>query len=91
MNSFYKSCTETDFATLHYVTFIELLGVFPTEALSFDSEQFTNNSINKEFESKTNHYFLLFEEHFFGTVLVYKKPYKAQFKDLSHEVLEFFS
>jgi hypothetical protein len=50
MNSFYKSCTETDFATLHYVTFIKPLGVFPTEALSFDSEQFTNNSINKEFE-----------------------------------------
>jgi hypothetical protein len=47
---FYKSCTKMDLKTLHYVTFIEPFGVFPTEALSFDSKQFTNNSINKEFE-----------------------------------------
>jgi hypothetical protein len=34
-------------ASLHYVTFIELLAVFPMEALSFDSDQFTNNSMKK--------------------------------------------
>jgi hypothetical protein len=39
-----------DLNTLHYVTFIEPFGMFPTDALLFDSEQFTNNSINKEFE-----------------------------------------
>jgi hypothetical protein len=45
MSYFYKSCTKTDLATLHYVTFIELFGVFPTKALSFDSKQFMSNSI----------------------------------------------
>jgi hypothetical protein len=34
-------------ASLHYVTFIELLAVFLMEALSFDSDQFTNNSMKK--------------------------------------------
>jgi hypothetical protein len=50
MVSFYKLCTETDFATLHYVSFVEPFGVFPTETLSFGSKQFTNNSIAKQFE-----------------------------------------
>jgi hypothetical protein len=38
IDSFYKSCTETDLVTLHYVAFFELFGVFPTEALSFNSK-----------------------------------------------------
>jgi hypothetical protein len=50
MGSFYKSCTETDFATLHYVTFMEPFGVFLTDVMSFDSKQFTNNSIIEKFE-----------------------------------------
>jgi hypothetical protein len=50
MDSFYKSCAETDLATLHYVTCIELFDVLPTEPLSFDDEQFTNNYTNKVFE-----------------------------------------
>jgi hypothetical protein len=57
-------------ATLHYVTFIEPLAVLQTKALSFDSEEFLNNSINKVIESKSNDFFLLFEEHFFNAVLV---------------------
>jgi hypothetical protein len=72
MDSFYKSYVETDLTTLHYITFIKLFGVFSTETLSFNSEQFTNNSNNKEFKSKTNDHFLLFQEHFFIAVLVYK-------------------
>jgi hypothetical protein len=70
MDLFCKSCVETDLASLHYVTFIEPLVVFPTEALSFNFEQFTNNSINKVIESITNDHFPLFEEHFFAAVLV---------------------
>jgi hypothetical protein len=73
MDYFYKSCAKMHLATLHYVTFIEPFGVFPTEALSFDSEQFMNNYTDKVFESKTNDSFLLFKEHFFTIVLVYKK------------------
>jgi hypothetical protein len=44
-------------ATLHYVTFIEPLVVLQTKALSFDSEEFLNNSINKVIESKSNDFF----------------------------------
>jgi hypothetical protein len=80
-----------DLATLHYVTFIEPFGVFSIEPLSFNSEQFMNNSISNIFESKLNDPFLLFEEHFFAVVLLYKKSYKMQFKNLWHEVVEFFS
>jgi hypothetical protein len=83
MNPFCKSCIETDLPSLHYISFIKPLVIFPTEAPSFDSEQFTNNSINKEIESKTNDPFRLFEEHFSAAVLVYKTPYKVQFQDLS--------
>jgi hypothetical protein len=39
-------------ASLHYVTFIEPLVVCPTEALSFDSDEFMNNAINKVIEEK---------------------------------------
>jgi hypothetical protein len=67
-----------DLATLHYVTFIEPFGVFSTEPLSFNSEQFMNNSISNIFESKLNGPFLLFEEHFFAVVLLYKKSYEMQ-------------
>jgi hypothetical protein len=38
IDPFCKSCVKTDMTSLHYVTFIELLTIFPTEALSFDSE-----------------------------------------------------
>jgi hypothetical protein len=91
MDQFYKSCVKTDLASLHYVTFIEPLAVFPTEVVSFTPEQFTNHSINKVVQSETKDHFLLLEEHIFAIVLVYKKPYEVQFKDLSHEILEFFS
>jgi hypothetical protein len=87
---FYKSCIKTDFS-LHHVTFIEPLTVFPTEAMSFDSEQFTNNSINKVVKSKPEDLFLLLEEHFTATVLIYRKPYEVQFEDLTYENFEFFS
>jgi hypothetical protein len=70
MDYVYKTYDETDLATLHYVTFIKPLVVFPIETLSFDSEQFTNNSINKVIESKNNDHFLLFEEYFFTAILV---------------------
>jgi hypothetical protein len=80
MNSFHRSRTEIDLATLHYISFIELLGVLPTEAMLLDSEQFTNNSSNMEFESKMNDPFLLFEEHFFAAILVCKKLMKFNSK-----------
>jgi hypothetical protein len=48
-----KTYVETDLASLHYITFIESLAICPTEALSFDSNQFTKNSINKVTEEKT--------------------------------------
>jgi hypothetical protein len=91
IDPFCKSYVKTDLASLHYVTFIEPLVVFPMEAMSFDSRQFTNNSINKVIEAKTKDHFLLFEEHFLPIVLVLKNPYEVQFEDLSHEDLEFFS
>jgi hypothetical protein len=87
-----KSCIETNLALLHYVTFIEPLTVHPIEALSFDSAQFANNSI-KVIEAKNRNPFLLSEEHFFASVLMYKKTYRVQFdrvEVLSHEVLLFF-
>jgi hypothetical protein len=52
MDSFCKTYIKTDLASLHYVTFIELLVVCPTEALSFDSDEFMNNAINKVIEEK---------------------------------------
>jgi hypothetical protein len=90
MDHFYKTNNETNLATLHYVAFIEPLTVSPMEVLSFDSEQFMNNSNNKVIEAKTTNHFVLLEEHFIATVLLYKK-YEVQFESLSHEVLQFFS
>jgi hypothetical protein len=84
MDHFYKSNAETDLVTLYYVTFIEPLTVFPMEALSLDSEQFMNNSINKVIEAKINDHFLLLRTFLHRSFVV-------QFKNLSHEVLEFFS
>jgi hypothetical protein len=80
MDCLYKSCVETDLTTLYYVTFIELFGVLPIEALSFDAKQFKNNYINKVFESKNNDLFLLLEEHFFADVVEYKKNMKFNLK-----------
>jgi hypothetical protein len=68
-----KAYVKTNLTSLHHVTFIELLGICPTEALSFDSDQFTNNSINMVIEEKTSDPFVLLEEYFFATFLVYKK------------------
>jgi hypothetical protein len=62
MDAFYKSCAT---------------GYFSNEALSLNSEQFTNNSINKVIQATTNDPFLLLEEHFFDTVLMYKKNYEV--------------
>jgi hypothetical protein len=57
MNTFCKSCVDTDLASLHYVTFIEPFVISPKEALSFSSEQFTNTSINKLIEPKDRLFF----------------------------------
>jgi hypothetical protein len=83
----YKSYGETNLASLHSVTFIEPLTVRP---MSFNSEQFVNNSI-KVIEAKNRNPFLLSEEHFFAAILMYKKLYKVQSEEVSHEVLHFFS
>jgi hypothetical protein len=73
MDSSCKTYVETDLISLHYVTFIEPLVVYPTEALSFDSDEFMNNNINKVIEEKTNESFVLLNEHFFIDFLVHKK------------------
>jgi hypothetical protein len=86
MDLFYKSNAETDLASLHYVTFI-----FPMEALSFNSKQFTNNSMKKVIGGERNNPFLLLEEHLFAVILLYNKNYEVQFEELSQEVLKFFS
>jgi hypothetical protein len=75
---------------LQYVTFIKPFDVLPTEALSFDSNQFTSNYTNKIFKSKNKDHFLLLEEHFFDAVVVCKKNYDIQFEDLPHKVVSFF-
>jgi hypothetical protein len=54
-----KTYVKNDLISLHYVTFIELLAISPTETPSFDSDQFTDNSINEVIEEKTNDPFLL--------------------------------
>jgi hypothetical protein len=76
MDRFYKTNNETDLARLYYVAFIEPMTIFPTETLSFDSKQFTNNSMNKVIEAETTDHFLLLEEHFTVTVLLYQKNMK---------------
>jgi hypothetical protein len=82
IDTFYKSYGATDLASLHYVTFIEPFAVLPTETLSFDFEKFTNNSIKQMIEEKINDHFLLLEEHFFTAILLHKKTYEVQFKDI---------
>jgi hypothetical protein len=86
-NTFWKSYIDTDLASLHYITFIEPFTVSPKEVLSFDSKQFMNTSINKLIETKDKDTFLLFEEHLFESVLVYRKSYDVHFEDLSNEYL----
>jgi hypothetical protein len=49
---FLKKVPDTDLAWLHYATFIESIVVSLDEALFFDSEQFTNTSMNKLIEAK---------------------------------------
>jgi hypothetical protein len=73
MDHFYKSYTKTDLASLHYVTFIESLAIFSTEALSFDFDDFTVNFMKKVIKGNINNSFVLLEEHFFDAVLLYKK------------------
>jgi hypothetical protein len=88
MDSSCKTYVETDLASLYYVTFIAPLAVCPTEALSIDYDQFTNNTINKVIEEKSEQLFRAPQSrNLFGV----KKPYKFEFKDLSYEVLQFFS
>jgi hypothetical protein len=41
-------------------------------------------------QAKTKDPFLLFEEYFFMGVLVYRKYYDVQFKNMLNEDLEFF-
>jgi hypothetical protein len=94
MDFFYQSCVEMVLATLHHVTFIEPFAVLSTEALSFHSNQFTNNYANKIYNQKNEDYFFLLEEHFFDDAVVVckksKKNYDIEFEDLPHEVVEFF-
>jgi predicted AAA+ superfamily ATPase len=54
MDYFYKSYAETDLASVHHVTFIEPLAVFSMKALSFDSDDFTINSMKKVIEGNIN-------------------------------------
>jgi hypothetical protein len=70
MDHFRNSYVNTDLASLHYVTFIKPLVVLPTEALSFDSKQFMNNSMKKVIEGKRNAPFVLLEEHFFAAIML---------------------
>ncbi len=91
MNAFCKSYVDTDLASLHYIIFIKSYAVSPKEALSFDSEQFTNISINKLIEAKLKDPFLIFEEYFIANIFVYRKSYSIQFKDSLNEDLEFFT
>jgi hypothetical protein len=69
MDNFYKSYAESDLATLHYIAFIKPLAFSPKEALSFDSDDFTSNSMKKVIEGNINDPFVLLEEYFFNDVL----------------------
>jgi hypothetical protein len=105
MDSSCKTYVETDLASLYYVTFIAPLAVCPTEALSIDYDQFTNNTINKvieeiDYDQFTNNTInkvieekneQLFRAPQSRNLFGVKKPYKFEFKDLSYEVLQFFS
>jgi hypothetical protein len=68
MDPFRNLYNDTNLASLHYITFIEPLAVLPAEVLSFDSEEFTNNSMKNVIEGKINVPFVLLEEHFFVVV-----------------------
>jgi hypothetical protein len=70
MDLIYKSCVEIDLASLHYITFMEPIAVFPTEALSFHSDDFTINSMKKVIEGNINDPFVLLKQHFFNVVLL---------------------
>jgi hypothetical protein len=70
MNSSCKTYVEIDLASLQYVIFIKPLVICSTETLSFNSDQFTNNSINMVIEDKINEHFVLNKEHFFTAFLV---------------------
>jgi hypothetical protein len=83
--------TFCDLASVHSVIFIEPFAISLSEALCFDSEQFTNTSINKLIEAKPKDHFLIFEEYFVANVFVYRKSYSVQFKYLSNEDLKFFT
>jgi hypothetical protein len=82
MNIFCKLCDDIDLASLHYVIFIQLIAISSNEVMSFGSEQFINTSINKLIEPKDKDPFMIFEEYFFGSVLVNRKSYNIHFKDL---------
>jgi hypothetical protein len=90
MDCFYKSCIEMDLVMLHYVSFIQPFGVLWTEAISFDAEQFKNNYINKFFESKNSDPFLLLEEHFFATIVEYKKIWSWIWRPIARSCSVFF-
>jgi hypothetical protein len=77
---FYKSYVETDLAMLHYVIFIESLAVSRTEAMFFDSNDFTSNSMKKVIQGNINDPFVLVEEHFFDAVLLYNEIMKWNWK-----------
>jgi hypothetical protein len=91
MNTFCKSCVDTDLASLHCIICIEPFVVSPKEALFFDFEQFTSTSINKLIEPKDKDSFLIFEEHFFDGVLLHRKSYGVHFEDPVNEDLEYLS
>jgi hypothetical protein len=76
---------------LYYVTFIDSLVVFRTKAMSFESKQFTNNSINKMIGVKINEHFVYYSKKISLPQFCCTKKYEVLFEDPSHEVLEFFS
>jgi hypothetical protein len=46
--------------------------------------------MKKVIQGNINDSFVLFEEHFFDTILLYRKNYEVELEDLSHQYLEFF-
>jgi hypothetical protein len=90
MDHFYKTNTETDLETLHYVAFIDPPTVFPTEAcpLTLNSLWTTTQSTRwlKQKQLTISYYSKNISRNF-----VVQKKYEVQFESLLHEVLEFFS
>jgi hypothetical protein len=82
MNTFCKLFVNIDLTSLHYVTFIKPFVISPIETLSFDSEEFTNTSINNLIVAKDKDPFLFFKEHFFRSVVVYRNSHDVHFKDM---------